>query len=52
MDDEQVVIKNVRVVYITTKMDKYNNLTSYFQIKDKNIEQKFSTIVKVGFNIP
>ena len=52
MDDESIVVKNVRVVYITTKHDKYNNELGYFKIKDKNIEQKFSTIIKDGFNLP
>ena len=52
MEDESIVIKNVRVVYITTKCDRYNNELAYFKIKDKNIEQKFSTIIKDGFNLP
>ena len=52
MDDEITVIKNVRVVYITTKNDRYNNEQAYFKIKDKNIEQKFSSIMKDGFNLP
>ena len=47
MDDESIVIKNVRVVYIATKHDKYNNELAYFKIKDNNIDQKFSTIIKV-----
>ena len=52
MDDEIIVIKNVRVVYITTKQDRYNNEQAYFKIKDKNIEPKFSPIIKDGFNLP
>ena len=35
MDDENIVIKNVRVEYITTKTDKYNNQVCYFKIKDR-----------------
>ena len=51
MDDEIIVIKNVRVVYITTKHDRYNNEQAYCKIKDKHIEPKFSPIIKDGFNL-
>ena len=33
MEDEKVVIKNVRVEYITTKTDKFNNDLCYFKLK-------------------
>ena len=52
MEDEKVVIKNVRVEYISTKTDKYDNELIYFKIKDKNIELKFANIVKDGFHVP
>ena len=52
MDDEITIIKNVRVVYITTKTGRYNNEQAYFKIKDKNIEQKFASIIEDGFNLP
>jgi len=52
MADEKVVVKNVRVEYLSTKQDKYDNETSYFKIKDKNIDQKFGTIIKEGYNLP
>ena len=52
MDEENIVIKNVRVEYITTKLDTYNNEISYFKIKDKNIEQKFKPIMKDKFKLP
>ena len=52
MADEKVVIKNVKVKYLSTKQDKYDNETSYFKIKDKNIEQKFATLIKVDYKMP
>ena len=51
MEDEKVVIKNVRVEYITTKTDKFNNETCYFKLKDKNIDLKFAAVIKEGFNL-
>ena len=38
MEDEKVIIKNVRVEYITTKTDKFNNEICYLTLKDKNID--------------
>ena len=32
MDDEITAMKNVRVVYIATKHDRYNNEQAYFKI--------------------
>ena len=52
MEDEKVVIKNVRVEYITTKTDKFNNEICYFKLKDKNIDTKFSVLINEGFNKP
>ena len=37
MEEENILFKNVRVEYLSTKLDKYNNEISYFKIKDKNI---------------
>ena len=52
MADEKVVVKNVKVEYLSTKQNKYDNETSYFKIKDKNIDQKFATLIKVDYKIP
>ena len=52
MEDEVVVIKNVRVEYLSTKKDKYNNEINYFKIRDKSIDQKFSAVAQDGFNLP
>ena len=35
MDDEKVLIKGVKVEYITTKIDTYNNELCYFKIREK-----------------
>ena len=52
MEEENILFKNIRVEYITTKMDNYNNEISYFKIKDRNIEQKFKLIMKDNFKLP
>ena len=35
MDDGKVVIKNLKLEYISTKKDKYDNEYAYFKIKEK-----------------
>ena len=52
MEDEKVIVKNVRVEYITTKTDKFNNETCYFKLKDKNIDTKFSALIKDKHKTP
>ena len=52
MEDESIVVKNVRVEYLSTKTDKYNNEICYFKIRDKSIDHKFSAVAKDGFNLP
>ena len=52
MEDDKIVIKNVKVEYITTKTDNYDNEICYFKLKDKNIESKFTSIMKDGFKLP
>ena len=52
MDDDKVVIKNVKVEYITTKTDAFENEICYFKLKEKNIESKFVAIMKDGFRLP
>ena len=52
MEDEQVGIKTVRVEYITTKTDKFDNELSSFKLRDKNIESKFSPLIKESFRLP
>ena len=52
MTEEKIVIKSVRVEFLSTKRDKFDNDISYFKIKDKNLDQKFTTIIKEGYNLP
>ena len=53
MEDDKVVIKNVKVEYITTKFDKYENEICYFKLRDKNIDSKFAALMKDDtFNLP
>ena len=52
MENDKIVIKNVRVEYITTKTDNYDNENCYFKLKDKNIESKFAAIMKDNFRLP
>lgn len=52
MVEESVIIKCVRLEFITTKLDHYNNEITYFKIKDKNMDQKFKPIMKEGFKLP
>ena len=52
MTDENIVVKNVRVEYLSTKQDNYNNENNYFKIKDKNIDSKFAAVIKEGYTLP
>ena len=52
MDEEKVVIKNVKAEYITTKTDKYENELCYFKLRDKNIDSKFVALIQPSFNLP
>jgi hypothetical protein len=52
MTEENVVMKKLRVEYLTTKQDKYHQEMSYFKIIDKNIDQRVSTSIKEGCKIP
>ena len=51
MDDEITVIKNVKVRYLTTKMDKYDNELIWFRI-DKTSIAKLNVLNKVDFKLP
>ena len=47
-----IVIKNVKVTYITTKTDLYKNENSYFKISKKDIDAKFNKVSVDGFKLP
>ena len=46
-----IVIKNVKVTYITTKTDLYKNENSYFKISKKDIDAKFNKVSVDGFKL-
>ena len=52
MDDETVLIKSLKVEYITTKIDAYDNELCYFKFRDKNIDTKLALLIKEGFKYP
>ena len=52
MEDDKVVIKNIKLEYITTKKNDYDNEISYFKIKSKNVEQLFALINKENYKLP
>ena len=52
MDDEKVLLKSLKVEYITTKIDAYDNELCYFKFRDKNIDTKLDVLIKEGFKYP
>ena len=50
--EEKIVIKNCKVDFVTTKTDNYNNDMSYFKLVDKNIDQKYSAVMKPDLKLP
>ena len=52
MDDEKVLIKSLKVEYISTKIDAYDNELCYFQFRDKTIDTKLAVLIKEGFKYP
>ena len=52
MEEENVTLKNIKLEYLSTKQDKYENEISYFKIKDRNIDQKFISLNKEGYKQP
>ena len=53
MDDGKVVIKNLKLEYISTKKYKYDNEYAYFKIKETNVlvlpEPAAALICKLSF---
>ena len=50
--EDKLLIKNCKVDFVTTKTDNYNNDISYFKLVDKNIDQKYSTVIKPDLKLP
>ena len=49
--EDIIILKNIKLTFISTKEDKYENEISYFKL-GKNMENKFSALNKVGFRVP
>ncbi len=49
---DKTVIKNLKIEYITQKVDNYNNETTYFKILDKHIDNQFAIVNKDGYKLP
>ena len=49
---ENILIKNARLEYLTTKTDDYDNEISYFKITDKVIESKMQKWNDDDFKMP
>ena len=50
--EDKIVIKNCKVEFVTTKTDNYDNDMSYFKLIDKNVDQKYSTVMQPDFKLP
>ena len=51
MAEDKVIIKNIKLEYISTKTDNYNNNQVYFKVL-KGQENKFTAINKDGYHLP
>ena len=51
MDDDIIVVKNVKLKFISNKTDNYDNEITWFKI-DKNSIGKFSVLKKDGYKLP
>ena len=49
--EDIIIVKNVKLLFIVTKENKYENEISYFKLA-KNMENKFTALNKVGFKVP
>ncbi len=52
MSEDKIIIKNVKVEYMATKTDTYDNELCYFKLIDKNTDQKFESVIKENFKNP
>ena len=50
--NENILIKNAKLEYLTTKTDNYDNEASYFKIIDKTIENKMQKWNNDDFKMP
>jgi len=52
LNDELITLTKIRVEYLSTKQDKYNQDVSYFKIKDFDIDKRLSIIKREGYIVP
>ena len=52
MSHSPIVIKGVKVTYMTTKTDLYKNEYSYCKISEKDIDTKFNKVSVDGYKLP
>ena len=51
-NNRPIVIKGVKLTYLTTKTDAYKNENVYFKLSKKDIETKFSKLNIEGYKLP
>ena len=47
-----IIIKNVKLTYLSTKTDSYNNENVYFKVSTKDIQTKLNKLVVEGYKLP
>ncbi len=52
MVEDKVIIKGLKLEFLATKIDNYNNEISYFKIKNKNVNEVFNTVNKENYTLP
>ncbi len=52
MVEDKVIIKGLKLEFLATKVDNYNNEVSYFKIMNKNVNEVFNTVNKENYTLP
>ncbi len=52
MVEDKVIIKGLKLEFLATKIDNYNNEISYFKIMNKHVNEVFNMVNKEGFTLP
>ena len=51
-NNRPILIKGVKLTYLTTKTDSYNNENVYFKVSKKDIETKLNKLNVEGYKLP
>ena len=51
-NSKPVVVKSVKLTYLTTKTDAYNNENVYFKVSKRDIETKFNKLNAEEYKVP